>query len=92
MELLTTLPLRNWQIVIGKFLGAVTILLLMMFGTAINLIPLYLYGNPETTTIVSGYIGFALLGMACLAVGQLFSAFTQNQIVAALITVPAFIT
>ncbi len=91
MELLTTLPLRNWQIVIGKFLGAVTILLLMMFGTAINLIPLYLYGNPETTTILSGYIGFALLGMACLAVGQLFSAFTQNQIVAALITVPVLL-
>src|SRR5438093_509086 len=36
--------------------------------------------------IVAGYIGFVLLGMACLAVGQLFSALTQNQIVAALIT------
>lgn len=91
MELLTTLPLRSWEIVVGKFLGAVTILLLMSFGTAINLIPLYLYGNPETTTIVSGYIGFILLGMACLAIGQFFSALTQNQIVAALITVPVLL-
>ncbi|MFQ5927055.1 MAG: ABC transporter permease subunit [Terriglobia bacterium] len=87
MELLLTLPLKPWQIVLGKYLGAVTILLLMTAGTLIDLVPLYLFGNPETTTILSGYIGFVLLGMACLAVGQFFSALTQNQIVAALITV-----
>ena len=87
MELLLTLPLKPWQIVLGKYLGAVTILLLLTTGTLINLVPLYLFGNPETTTILSGYIGFVLLGMACLAVGQFFSAVTQNQIVAALITV-----
>ena len=37
-------------------------------------------------TIVAGYLGFILLGMACLAVGQLASALTRNQIIAALIT------
>jgi len=86
MELLLALPLDPWQIVLGKYLGAITMLLLMTAGTLIDLVPLYLFGNPETTTIVAGYIGFVLLGMACLAVGQLFSALTQNQIVAALIT------
>ena len=91
MELLMTLPLRPWQIVLGKYLGAASIFLLMTLATGINLIPLYLYGNPETTTILSGYIGFVLLGMACLAVGQFFSALTQNQIVAALITVPVLL-
>ncbi len=87
IELLMTLPLAAWEIVVGKFLGAVTILLLMTVGTMIDLIPLYLYGNPETSTIAAGYLGFFLLGMACLAVGQFFSALTQNQIVAALVTV-----
>ena len=87
LELLLTLPLEPWQVVLGKYLGAVTMLLLMTAGTLIDLVPLYLFGNPETTTILSGYIGFVLLGMACLAVGQFFSALTQNQIVAALITV-----
>jgi ABC-2 type transport system permease protein len=87
MELLLTLPLRPWEIVVGKYLGAVTMLLLMTAGTMIDLIPLYLYGTPETTTIIAGYIGFLLLGMACLAIGQLISAFTENQIVAALLTV-----
>jgi gliding motility-associated transport system permease protein len=87
IELLLTLPLKPWQIVLGKYLGAVTILLLMTVATLIDVVPLYLFGNPETTTILSGYIGFVLLGMACLAIGQFFSALTQNQIVAALITV-----
>jgi ABC-2 type transport system permease protein len=84
-ELLLTLPLRPWQIVAGKYLGAVTILLAIAAGTLIDLVPLYLFGTPETLTILAGYLGFVLLGMACLAIGQLFSTVTHNQIVAALI-------
>jgi ABC-2 type transport system permease protein len=91
MELLMTLPLKPWQVVIGKFLGASTMLLLMTIATGINLIPLYLYGTPDSSTIISGYVGFFLLGTACLAVGQFFSALTQNQIVAALITIPVLL-
>lgn len=91
MELLMTLPLKAWQVVLGKYLGATTMLLLMTAATCINLIPLYLYGTPDTSTILSGYLGFFLLGMACLAVGQFFSALTQNQIVAALITIPVLL-
>jgi ABC-2 type transport system permease protein len=87
MELLQTLPLQPWQLVLGKFLGAVAILLLMTLGSMIDLLPLYLFGHPETSTILSGYLGFLLLGMACLAAGQFFSSLTENQIVAALVTV-----
>lgn len=85
-ELLLTLPLAPWQIVLGKFLGAVTILFLIIAGTLVDLVPLYLFGTPESMTILAGYIGFLLLGMACLAVGQLFSTLTHNQIVAALLS------
>jgi len=85
-ELLLTLPLDPWQIVVGKYLGAVSILVLMTAGTVVDLVPLYLFGMPETTTILAGYLGFVLLGMACLAVGLFFSTLTDNQIVAALIT------
>ena len=91
MELLMTLPLKPWQIVFGKYLGALSMFVLMTAATAINLIPLYLYGNPETKTILTGYLGFVLLGMACLAIGQFFSSLTQNQIIAALITVPVLL-
>ena len=91
IELLITLPLRHWQIVLGKYFGAVSMLLLMTAASCINLIPLYLYGNPQTPNIVAGYIGFVLLGMACIAIGQFFSALTENQIVAALITIPVLL-
>lgn len=72
MELLMTLPLRTWQVVLGKYLGAVSMLVLMTAASCINLIPLYLYGNPQTLNILAGYIGFILLGMACIGIGQLF--------------------
>ena len=85
-ELLLTLPLTPWQIVTAKFLGAVTILLAITVGTLVDLVPLYLFGAPETTTILSGYVGFVLLGMACLGVGLLCSTLTHNQIVAAVLT------
>jgi ABC-2 type transport system permease protein len=91
MELLLTLPLQPWQIVLGKYLGAVTILLVIAAATLVDLVPLYLFGNPETMTIVAGYLGFVLLGMACLAIGQLASALTQNQIIAALMTAAALL-
>ena len=90
-ELLLTLPLGSWQIVLGKYLGAVTILFLIAAGTLVDLVPLYLFGTPETLTILAGYIGFVLLGMACLAIGELFSALTHNQIVAALLTAAALL-
>ena len=91
MELLSTLPLQPWQIVLGKYFGAATILVIMTLATCINLIPLFMYGNPQATTILAGYIGFLLLGLACVAIGQFFSSLTQNQIVAALITVPVLL-
>ena len=91
MELLVTLPLRNGQIVVGKYLGAVSMLLMMTATSCINLIPLYLYDNPQTPNIMAGFIGFILLGMACIAIGQFFSALTENQIVAALITIPVLL-
>jgi gliding motility-associated transport system permease protein len=86
MELLLTLPLRPWQIVLGKYLGAVTLLALIAAGTTIDLVPLYLFGRPETMTIAAGYLGFLLLGATCVAIGQLASSLTSNQIVAALMT------
>jgi len=85
MELLLTLPLTPWQIVLGKFLGGATLVLAIAVATVVDLVPLYLFGTPETLAIVSGYLGFVLLGLACLAVGQLASALTHNQIIAALI-------
>jgi ABC-2 type transport system permease protein len=73
--------------VLGKYLGAAIILVLLTLGTMINLIPLYLFGQPETTTILSGYIGFLALGHGLPGSRAAILALTQNQIVAALATI-----
>ncbi|PYN95682.1 MAG: hypothetical protein DMD91_24020 [Candidatus Rokuibacteriota bacterium] len=47
MELPLTVPVSPWHVVLGKYLGAVTILLAIAAGTLIDLVPLYLFGNPS---------------------------------------------
>lgn len=86
IELLQTLPLSSWHVVLGKFLGALTILLMMTAGTVVYLLLLFWFADPDRATILSGYVGFILLGAACLAIGQLISSITENQVVAALLT------
>ena len=83
-------PILNWQEKLRLFF-ALIIFLIMTLTTCINLIPLVMYGNPDILNIISGYVGFILLGMACIAIGQLFSSLTENQIIAALMTWPVLL-
>jgi len=86
LELLLSLPLAEWQIVLAKFAGALVMLLIMLAGTASAVLPLVLFAQPDLGPILGGYIGIALLGMAFMGVGMLMSLLTANQIVAALLT------
>jgi ABC-2 type transport system permease protein len=82
LELLMTQPLREVEIVVGKYLGAVLFLLFMIALTLYFPAMLERFGNPDEGPMISGYIGVILQGMAFLAIGLLASALTQNQIVA----------
>lgn len=86
MELLLSLPLAEWQIVLAKFGAAFVMLLTMLAGTATAVLPLVLYAQPDLGPIAGGYIGITLLGAAFMGVGMLVSSLTSNQIVAALLT------
>ena len=86
LELLLSLPLAEAQIVAAKFSAAFVMLLIMLAGTAMAVLPLVLYAQPDLGPIVGGYVGIALLGAAFMGVGMLASALTSNQIVAALLT------
>ncbi|MCL2703228.1 MAG: ABC transporter permease [Defluviitaleaceae bacterium] len=83
-QLLFTSPLSIIQIVMGKFLAAVT---LFFSGIVISMLfPLMIsnYGTLPMSQIVGSYIGFALIGICCIAVGMFISVLTDNQIVAAI--------
>jgi ABC-2 type transport system permease protein len=86
IELLLTSPLTDFQIIMGKFLGAVSLFAMMLAVTGIHMGILFIYGNPEWKPIVSGYLGLLLMGASFISIGLLISSLTKNQIVAGMVT------
>jgi len=86
LELLLTQPLREVELVLGKYFGSIVFLLFMFGCTLYFPILLEFLGNPDEGPMVAGYVGVFLQGMAFLAIGLMASSLTQNQIVAAAIT------
>lgn len=87
IEVLLTLPFRDWEIVAGKYLAALAFLVLtVILSFPIPLTLVYL-GSPDIGPIIGGYIGAFLLGGAYLAIGLFVSSFSDNQIIAFIIAV-----
>jgi len=81
-ELLMTSPVREWEVVLGKFLGATLFWLGMIVVTFFYPLILRLLGNPDMGPIFSGYLGLFLMGAAFLAIGVFTSSLSGNQIIA----------
>lgn len=81
-ELLLTAPLRVSEIVLGKFLGGLVLVLLMVGLSGFFGFLLVAYGNPEVPMMLTGYLGLTLLAVSFLALGTLISSFTDNVVVA----------
>jgi gliding motility-associated transport system permease protein len=82
IELLLTSPLTDWEIILGKFLGAMGLYAVMLLATTINIAVLFIYGNPEWKSVLIVYLGLLLLGGAFISLGLFISSLTKNQIVA----------
>jgi ABC-2 type transport system permease protein len=91
IELLLTSPLTDFQIIMGKFLGAVGLYAVMLAVTLLHIGTLFIYGNPEWKPIVTAYIGLLLLGGCFISLGLLISSLTKNQIVAGMVTFGVFL-
>lgn len=85
-ELLFTLPVRITSIIIGKYLSSLALFCIMMMLSAVYMLVLIKYGNPDPWPILSGYLGLFLMGGSFLAVGLFASSLTENQMIAAVIT------
>jgi ABC-2 type transport system permease protein len=90
IELLVTLPTRDWEIVLGKFLAAWLLILTALALTGIFTLTVSTLGHLDGGETVAGYVGLALLGAAFAAIGTWSSSLTRNQIVAFIIAL-AFI-
>ena len=85
LELLLTAPVRDSEIILGKFLGSLGILTVMIALTLYYPLLLIIFGDPDMGPIGTGYLGLFLLGSTCLAVGLFASSLTSNQIVSAVV-------
>jgi ABC-2 type transport system permease protein len=82
IELLLTSPVTDWEIIIGKFLGAMGLYCTMLLATMIYMLILFAYGQPEWRPLVAGYIGLVLMGGCFISMGLFISSLTKNQIIA----------
>lgn len=89
IELLLTLPVTNWQIVLGKFLGALAFLMIALLLTLTLPLTLSNLGNLDWGPVIGGYIGAMFLGGSYLALGLFISGLTKNQIIAFIIALVA---
>jgi len=82
IELLTTSPIRDIEVIIGKWLAAVGLYACMLAFTAANFAFLFKYGNPDWKPLAIGYLGLLLQAGGLLAIGTFISTLTKNQIIA----------
>lgn len=86
IELLLTSPLQDWELLLGKWIGALAMYLSLLLFSGLSVIFLFAYGQPDWKPLLTGYLGLILQAAAMLALGMFISSITQNQIVAAFLT------
>ena len=91
LELLLTRPIANWQLVLGKFLGAFSLILLALLPTLLYIYTVYQLGNPigniDLGSAIGAYIGLLGIALIYCAVGMFTSSISNNQIVAFILAV-----
>lgn len=84
-ELLLTSPVRDSDVILGKFIGSLGIMLIMLILTLFYPLLLIIYGDPDIGPIWTSYLGLVLLGGTAISIGIFASSLTSNQIVAAVV-------
>jgi len=85
IELLITMPVRDWEVVVGKWLAAVSVLATLLLLTAVFAVTVSLIGPLDKGPAFAGYLGLLLMGSAYMAIGVMASSFARNQVVAVII-------
>jgi ABC-2 type transport system permease protein len=86
LVLLTSSPVHDWEIVLGKFLSAFIFLALITLASVYMPALIFVNGKVSFGHMVAGYMGLLLLGSAALAIGTFGSALARTQVLAAIIS------
>ena len=82
IELLATSPVKDSEIIIGKWLAALLMYVLMVGSSLLDFAFLFKYGTPDWKPMAVGYLGLILQAGGLLAIGTFISTLTRNQIIA----------
>jgi ABC-2 type transport system permease protein len=91
LEVLLTSPVTEAKIILAKFAASLTLVALMLGLSTVYAGVLGLYGDPDWGPIGSGYLGLFLFATALVGVGLLSSTLTNNQIIAAVLSLSVFL-
>lgn len=92
LELLLTSPVRDWEVVAGKYIASLLTLVVTIALTSYYVFLLYAFGDPDSGPVLSAYLGLLLFSAAALAIGLMASSLSSNQIVAAVIGMAVLLT
>lgn len=85
LVMLNTSPIRDSEIVLGKFLSALAVMVLLTLLTAYMPALIFVNGKVSIGHVLVGYLGLVLLGAAAISIGLLGSALARSQIVAIIV-------
>ncbi len=82
IELLVTMPVRDWEVILGKFFGVLGLYAVLLAMTVPYVISVSTLGHLDWGPVLSGYLGLLLQGAALIGIGLFASSITDNQLVA----------
>ena len=92
IEVISTLPIADREFVLGKYLAAVTLIVVGLLFTAVHFITLAKVGTSiDYGAVITGYLGLILVGAFYAAVGTFASSLTENQVVSLIIAISIII-
>jgi|TARA_B000000557_G_scaffold264750_1_gene271474 ABC-2 type transport system permease protein len=87
MEIMTTLPITDYEYIIGKFMASVMLVITSLFFTVVHVITVYRFGTEiDTGAIICGYFGLILLGAFYSSVGIFASSLFDNNVQALMLS------
>mgnify|MGYP001472005569 CR=1 FL=1 len=86
LELLFTKPIKEYEIIAGKFLAAWALYFFTLLPTLLYYITITSIGDLDTGAVIGGYLGLMLVGAVFLAISIFGSALTENQVVAFIVS------
>ena len=86
IELLATSPIRDGEVILGKWLASLILYAAILLFTGLDFLFLFKYGNPDWKPMAIAYLGVLLQAAVLLALGTFISTLTKNQIIAGAVT------